>query len=240
MDDTQFFELQLASLFPSASKWPSEFTHQRTLLGAVNEATELMRRAQGKLNHIAANKDLTPEAKKRQWAELAAEVIAELEGSATLIRAREAAEHALQRYEEQISSKLTPATDAATVGVHTQIRDQLRAITDPKDRMNFLARNGNDLALISAVLSAPAYVSGISDAELALLRRNLEQHTDSAIIHERDFVRTALAEVERGYRAARSRISKQAGLRDGGMGATPKSSNKEPTKASAWTTHNAA
>jgi hypothetical protein len=61
-------------------------------------------------------------------------------------------------------------------------------------------------------LGAPAYVSGLTDAEIALLRKNLEQHAPLEIIKERDFVHKALAEIDRGFRAARARIAKRGGL----------------------------
>ena len=35
MDDKEFFEMQLKTLFPSASGWPAEYVHQRELLGRV-------------------------------------------------------------------------------------------------------------------------------------------------------------------------------------------------------------
>ena len=138
--------------------------------------------------------------------------IGKFESSQTFTRAREAAEQALAKYEAEINSNLKPATDAQSVGLHAQIRGQLLAIKDPKERMNFLGRNGSDLTLIAAVLNAPPYVCGLNKAEVALLRKNLERHAPPEIIQERDFVHKALDEIERGWRAARARIAKRGGL----------------------------
>jgi len=212
MDDEEFFETQLKTLFPTASAWPSEYVHQKALLAATNECGALVREAHAELDKIDGSRDLTSEAKKRQRAELATELIAKLEASKALTRAREAVDYVLQKYEAKINSNLKPATDPQTVGVHAQIRGQLHAMKDVKERMSFFGRNGSDLTLISAALSAPPYVSGLSDAEVALLRKKLEQHARPEIVDERDFVHKALTEVERGFRAARARIAKRGGL----------------------------
>jgi len=102
-----------------------------------------------------------------------------------------AGDYALQRYATKIDSALKPASDQQTIGVYAQIRGQL--------------------PLISAVLGAPAYVSNLTDAEAALLRSNLEKAAPPEVIEERDFVVKALAEIERGWRAARARIAQRAG-----------------------------
>jgi hypothetical protein len=186
--------------------------HQKALTAAANECTALVREAWAKLDEIDCNRDLTPEAKNRKRAELASELIGKLEASKMLTRAREAAEYVLQKYESNINSKLQPATDPQSVGIHQQIRQQLLAITDPRERLKFLERHGNDLTLISACLSAPLFLSGLADHELALLHKNLEAAAPPEVIKERDFVHSALAEIKRGFRAARARIAKRGGL----------------------------
>lgn len=212
MNNDDFQTLRLKSLCPHADDWPIEYMHQKMLVAAAKEVRAFLRDADAKFDAIDANRDLSPEGKQRQRVELATEFIGKLEGSAALTRAQEAAKSAHDKYQAKIDTNLTPATDPQAVGVHAQIRGQLLALKDPKERMNFLGRNGNDLTLISAVLSAPAYVSGITEAEAALLRRNLERHAPPEIIKERDFVHSALAEIERGCRAARARIAKRGGL----------------------------
>jgi hypothetical protein len=38
MDEREFFEMQLGTLFPSSSAWPSEYVHQKALLAAAMKA----------------------------------------------------------------------------------------------------------------------------------------------------------------------------------------------------------
>jgi hypothetical protein len=143
-------------------------------------------------------------------------------------RAREAAEQALAKFEHRINSALKPAEDVAAVGVHAQIRDRLLALTDTKERVNFFAKNGKDLTLIAAALGAPAYLSNLTPAEETLLRRNFEACAPPEIVAERDRVITALAELDRGYRAAAARVTKLAALRPGAM--PPLRKPAEPVK----------
>jgi hypothetical protein len=227
MDDNSFRELELKTICPHADRWPTEYMHQKALAAAASETVASVREAYEQLDKIDGNRDLTPEAKKRQRAALAGKMIAKLETSKTISRAREAAEEVLQKYGNKINSNLKPATDPQSIGVHTQIRGQLLAMTDAKQRMSFLERYGNDITLISAALSAPPFVSGLTGAEVALLRNNLEQHAPPEVIKERDFVQKALAEVERGWRAARARIAKRGDLEEGQDGAWSRPSHEQ-------------
>jgi hypothetical protein len=127
-------------------------------IAAKNECTALVREADAKLDKIADNPDLTPEAKKRQRAELAREFITKLEAAKTFSRAREAAEYVLSKYQTKIDSNLTPATDAQSVGVHAQIRGQLLAMKDPKERMSFfnsLGVRARWVARVTAPIRSP-------------------------------------------------------------------------------------
>jgi hypothetical protein len=70
----------------------------------------------------------------------------------------------------------------------------------PEEQMPFLAKHC-DPAMIRAVLTAPAWLSGLSDTAYAYVRTALEKQAPPEVLAERDFVMDALAEVERGYQA---------------------------------------
>ena len=67
-------------------------------------------------------------------------------------------------------------------------------------------------ALIGAVLTAPAYVSGLTENEYQFVKKQLELRAPSEIIQARIFVQDALAEIERGWRAVIARVGERAGL----------------------------
>jgi hypothetical protein len=116
----------------------------------------------------------------------------------------------MARWEQKINSNLQLPTDPAAVAAHVQIRDRLASMKDTKERMSFLEKHGSDLTLISAVLTAPAYLSGLDDGELAYVRSKLEKLAPPEIVNARKATQKAMAEVERGWRAAPGRVTARA------------------------------
>jgi hypothetical protein len=175
MDDKTFRELELKTICPNADQWPTEYMHQKTLFAAANEARAFLRDAYAKLDAVDANRDLSPEGKRRQRAKIAKEIVATIDASKTLERVREAVDHVMQKYQAKIDANIKPATDAQLIALYAQVRDRLFNVRDPKERIKFLEKHGSDLTLISAVLTAPAYLSGLSDAEYQYVRSQLER-----------------------------------------------------------------
>jgi hypothetical protein len=93
--------------------------------------------------------------------------------------------------------------------LHAQIRDRLFNMRD--GRISWIQKNIDD-TLIAAVLTAPAYVSGLSEAEYQFVELQLERRAPTEIIEARAFVQKALAEIERGWRAVIAKIGERAGL----------------------------
>jgi len=77
-----------------------------------------------------------------------------------------------------------------------------------KDRMVFLERNCADPMLANAVLSAPAFLSGLTEGELAFVRSKLEQRVlPPEVVEAKVEVAKALREVEVGWERAKARIA---------------------------------
>ena len=72
-----------------------------------------------------------------------------------------------------------PASNIAEATVHAQIRDRIAAMHE--GRMGFLEKNAVDPVVGSAILTAPSFLSGLSDAELALVKHKVEQHVSPEI-----------------------------------------------------------
>ena len=77
--------------------------------------------------------------------------------------------------------------------------------------MSWLEKNIDDV-LIAAVLTAPSYVSGLTEAEYQFVKLQLERRVPPEIIEARDFAQKASAEIERGWRNAREKIAAGGGL----------------------------
>jgi hypothetical protein len=204
-------ELQMANLFPSANEWPELYLHQKALAAARNEGEALVRAAFAEIAEINATEDFTPEARRRKRGEVASEYIAKLQDSTARKRAEEEGEAALKRYQDKIEQPLKVQEDAHQIAVHGQIRDRLSKMKDETERMGFLEKNC-DAATIRAVLTAPAWLSGLSEVGYSYVRMRLERQAPPEVLAERDFVRGALGVIERGYRAAKSRVAQRGDL----------------------------
>lgn len=212
MNDKNFAELELKTICPNADQWPIEYMHQQTLVAAAKEARAFLRDAYAKLDAVDANRDLTPEGKRRQRAELGNEIIVMMQTSKTPERIREAVDQVLRKYQAKIDANLKRATDPHEEAVYGQIRDRLFNMKE--GRLSWLEKNIDD-TLIGAVLTAPAYVSGLTEAEYQLVKLQLERRAPPEIIEGRAFTQKASTEIERGWRAVIARVGERAGLTQG-------------------------
>lgn len=212
MNDTEFLELQLrATIVPQQARWPApEFLHWQKLHAAADEARDRLRRAYVLMDEIDRNPDLSPEGKERQTKEAAVQSIANFEASKSLARAREAVAYVMDQWKAKMGTVVKPPSNIAEATVHAQIRDRC---TDMKDgRMGFLEKNATDPVVAAALLTAPPFLSGLSDAELALVRHKVEQHVSPEIAAARDATLKAMKEAEAGWQRAIEKIGERAGL----------------------------
>ena len=78
--------------------------------------------------------------------------------------------------------------------------------------MGFLEKNATDPVVAAALLTAPPFLSGLSDAELALVKHKVEQHVSPEIAEARDATLKAMKEAEAGWQRAIDKIAERAGL----------------------------
>jgi hypothetical protein len=106
-----------------------------------------------------------------------------------------------------------PASNIAEATVHAQIRDWIAAMNE--GRMGFLEKNAVDSVVASAILTAPSFLSGLSDAELALVKHKVEQHVSPEIAEARAATLRAMKEAEQGWQKAIAKIGECGGLTKG-------------------------
>jgi hypothetical protein len=61
-----------------------------------------------------------------------------------------------------------------------------------KNRMSFLEAHASDPTVASAILTAPIFLSGLSDAEIAMVRLKVEQHIAPEIVEAMDATAKAM------------------------------------------------
>jgi hypothetical protein len=192
-------------------RWPApEYVHWQRLHSAANEARERVSNAYKHMAEIDCNADLSREGKERQRREAAVQAIADFEASKTLARAREAVGQVIEQWAAKVGLTIKAASNIHEATVHAQIRDRLAAMKD--GRMGFLEKNATDPVVAAALLTAPPFLSGLSGAELALVKHKVEQHVSPEIAEARDATLKAAKEAEAGWQSAIRKIAERAGL----------------------------
>jgi hypothetical protein len=87
------------------------------------------------------------------------------------------------------------------------------------DRMGFLEKNAADPIVASAILTAPLFLSGLSEPELAMVKLKVEKHLAPEIAEARAVTLKAMKEAELGWQKAIDKIAERAGLTKGSDGA---------------------
>ena len=81
--------------------------------------------------------------------------------------------------------------------------------------MGFLEKSAADPVVASAILTAPSFLSGLSDVELAMVKHKVEQHISPEIADAKAGTLKALEEAEVGWQKAIAKIGERAGLTKG-------------------------
>jgi hypothetical protein len=234
MDDPSFEILKItAAICPSRESWPVPDNNKFSIAGdkptmdsvglhwsalghTVDDARERTLKACGAMAAVDEDPKLSHQGKAAEKASIAEAALTSLRKSTNLDKARTAAAKVTQQCAAKVAEVVKPAETPHEASVHAQIRDRLSAMTD--GRMSFLEKNATDPVIASAILTAPAFLSGLSDPELALVKHRVElQAVGFETLEARDETVRALADAEKGFRNAVAEIREAAGL--------PKSSN---------------
>jgi hypothetical protein len=215
MDDKTFTEHGLKlSICPAQARWPEpKVLHWQALHRCADEARERVAQAWAAISEIDADKDLSSEGKARRRKKVTDETIADFERSKTLISAKDAVERQVAKWEEQTGMTVKPPTNVAEAVVYSEIRAHLAAIKGSK--LGFVERHVSDQRVASAVIGAPPFLSGLTDAEVAVVRNRIEQHLAPEIAEARDATLKALEHAEQGWQRALDKIGERAGLAKG-------------------------
>jgi hypothetical protein len=107
----------------------------------------------------------------------------------------------MAKWSEKVGLAIKPAANIHEATIHAQIRDRLASTKNGRDRMALLEKYGDDPR---AVLTAPQFLSGLRDAELAMVKHKVEEHTPREIIEVRDGTTKAVKEATRGWELAKA------------------------------------
>ena len=211
MDDREFDVLKLkASLCPHRDKWPDKYLHWQQLGRCVDEARERVAKAWAAMDEISADRDLSSQGRDRKKKKVADETIADLQKSKTLSSAKAAVERQLANWKEKTGMTIKPPANIAEAVVQSEIRAHLTAMSDSK--LGFIDQHLTDPRVASAVLGAPSFLSGMTDAEITMVQKRIEHHVAPEIAEARESTLKALEQAEQSWHRAQQKIADRAGL----------------------------
>ena len=145
------------------------------------------------------NPDLTIEGKAKERTRLAEKALAEFDKSEALEKARASVSYMQARWAAKVDEIIAPATDLHGVTLHSQIRDRVAGMSR-EDRFKFLQQHGDDVLVASALLTAPSWISNLSESELALIRSKLEKAAlTPEVLEAKTQTAKALVACEKGW-----------------------------------------
>jgi hypothetical protein len=235
MNDHEFELLKVrASVTPQKEAWPSPniavsiMGDGPTISGAlywsalhacVDDNRARVTKTLTKIAAINADKQLSAMGRASRKADIAAAAVAELEQSEKLAAAREAVTRQVAKWEKDLG--ITPNTPDTVGGaqyvgdtfVQREIRAHLASL-EPTKRMAFIEAHVTEVA--AAVLGAPAFLSGLTPTEMAVVKQRIAARTNPEVAKARADLLQAMQDVEAGHRAAISQIN--ASVKEGTKG----------------------
>jgi hypothetical protein len=159
---------------------------------------------------IDDDKNLSAAGKESKKKGIAEAAISDFEKSKTLSAARDSVAHQITKWDEEIGlTSKTPPTIGESVQL-TEIRSYISAMKG--NRVDFLAKHAGDPRVVAAVLGAPAFLSGLTDADINIVKSQVTNRLAPEIAEARAETAKALQETEAGWRAAIRQISDRGGL----------------------------
>jgi hypothetical protein len=227
MDDYQFELLRIkAAVCSSKDSWPSPDVqvsimgdkptitggtlYWSSLHACVDDARTRVTEAFAKMSAVDEDKTLSPAGKELKRKEIAEAAIASFEKSKSLVAARASVEHQMARWDEQSGLAIKPPATIAESVQLSEIRAYVSAMSD--NRVHFIAKHAHDPRVVSAVLGAPAFLSGLTDADIGIVKAQVAERVAPEIAAARAETAKALQETETGWRAAIRQISNRGGL----------------------------
>jgi hypothetical protein len=233
MQDYEFETLKVrASVTPQSENWPSPDVnvsimgdqptikgelHWSALHDCVSDARTCVLKAFGAMAAIDEDQNLSPTGKAEKKKEIATKATTALEKSGHLAKARSAVEVQVKHWEKELG--LSPkAPDAAGAMLHAEIRSHLASMKSG-DRLAFVNAHLGETEVANAVLTAPAFLSGLTPAELGIVKQRVETLANPEIAKSKADTLNAMKDAERGWRNAANQIRARGGLEkshDGG------------------------
>ena len=117
----------------------------------------------------------------------------------------------MKRWSDKIAAAVKPPADHVEAVMFAQVREKVAGLD--KDRFSFLKAHGAEPTVAAALLSAPPFLSNLSEAELTLLRNEIERkYLGQEVVEAKAATERAYSDCVAAQRAAKATIAGAAGL----------------------------
>ena len=216
-----------AAVCPNAEKWPKPNFASVSLLGdvphvgeigdvhwsmlhdCVDDARNRVLKCLGALSGIDSDKSLSQSGRAERKKEIAAKALAEIEKSTSLEKARASVEKQVAIWTEKLGISPKAPESVGVAMMNCEIRSHLASLK-AGDRVAFCNAHASEIG--GAVLSAPGFLSGLTPAEMAVVRQRVAATTNPKVAEAMGDTLNALRDAERGFRNAAATIREAGGL----------------------------
>lgn len=206
-----------ARIVPTMLRWPAD---AKTIAwDRLRECVDALRGLVYTVNVQCAeaeqDSDLSPEGIVRRRTKIGQKALSELAEFGPLQLAEKAVAANLTALEDRMVELPKPTTNAVDFMLEQEIR---RYVADQTSPVEFVLKTMTDQRVMSAVLTAPSFLSGLSDTEWSLVRERarVALHPQQSEMQQR--LNKALAELREGVAAAKRVLLERCELREDSEG----------------------
>ncbi|MCK1478048.1 hypothetical protein IVB27_25405 [Bradyrhizobium sp. 197] len=225
-----------ARIVPTVMRWPADISKTIAwdrLRECVDALRGLVFTVNGHCLEAEHDGDLSPDGIFRRRTQLGQQALAELADFTPFQTAEKAVASNLVYLEERMVELPKPTTNSIEFMLEQEIRVHIRR---QKSRLDVVVGSLADRRFLSAVINAPAYLSGLTEVEWNVVRERARAALHPQQSEMQQWLNKALAEVRDGLTAAKRMLLERCELREDGEGQfrpirQPASTSSRPTAA---------
>ncbi|MBR0703130.1 hypothetical protein JQ599_24730 [Bradyrhizobium diazoefficiens] len=204
---------------PTALRWPSPDVANTVAWDRLRDCVQVLqglaRAVDGNCFAAEQDRDLSAEGIRRRRTRIGQQALAELAELKPVKAAEKAVADNLAHLEERMVEMPRPPSSIAEVMLAQEIREFVRRQKSPID---FVMRSVGDRAVLSAILNAPNFLSGLSETEWNVVRGRARETLHPEETNAQQQLRKAMGDVLEGVAATKRALMERCEMREDSEG----------------------
>jgi hypothetical protein len=201
-------DLEIAArIVPTMLRWPPPEIARTITWDRLREPVDLlrimMRTVDDACLQAEADGDLSPDGIARRRQKIGRQALSELENWSPLRAAERAVTENIEYLEKRMVDLPQPPTAVADVMLAQEIRQYIRSHKSPID---VALKSMSDPRMLSAILNAPAFLSGLSDTQMTLIRERARTALHPQQVQMQQELAKSLDDLRGGVEAAKRMV----------------------------------